>query len=65
MKSSEGYLDRALALLELARRTTDPEIKASLLDLAAGYLDLADLAEKNSRTDIVYETPPRPGWGPR
>lgn len=31
--------------------------------LAQSYLGLAELAERNSRTDVVYETPPDPRAG--
>ena len=35
--------------------------KIEQLRLALSYLRLAEMAQTNARTDIVYETPPPPG----
>jgi hypothetical protein len=56
MRSAEEYRGRAIEFLEAARGA-GPVQKARLVDLALSYLRLAELAVKNSRTDIVYETP--------
>jgi hypothetical protein len=40
-----------------AELTVDADARAELMNRAAAWLRLADQAEKNSHTDIVYETP--------
>jgi hypothetical protein len=40
-----------------AERAVNPANKTFLLGLALAWLRLAELAEKNSRNDVVYETP--------
>jgi hypothetical protein len=55
--SAELYRANAAECLVMASSMTDPENRASLLSMASGWLRLAELAEKNSRTDLVYETP--------
>ena len=54
------YRAKATWHLESAQHETDPVRKAEHLDLAYSYTRVADLAEKNATTDVVYETPPRP-----
>jgi len=45
----------------MARDMMDPQQRLVLLDMASCWLKLAQQAEKNSRLDLVYETPsPRP-----
>jgi hypothetical protein len=59
------YSAKAIWHLELAERETDVEKKTENLTLALSYMRLAQLAEKNARTDLVYETPPfRPAAQP-
>jgi hypothetical protein len=58
--SSERYRKYALECLALANRTDAPLSNVALLDMARFWARLADQAEKNSRLDLVYETPPRP-----
>jgi len=53
------YRQKALEFLEFAQTVDDQRQKGRLLELAQAYARLADLADKNSATDIVYETPPR------
>ena len=48
---------RAKAALLLEQVQADPDNKAEIIRLALSYLRLADLAEKNAATDLVYETP--------
>ena len=52
-----GYSAKAIWHLELAERETDLERKSENLTLALSYMRLAQLAEKNAKTDLVYETP--------
>jgi hypothetical protein len=51
------YSAKAIWHLELAERETDLERKSENLTLALSYMRLAQLAEKNAKTDLVYETP--------
>ena len=48
----------AAQLLIRAARETDLRIQAHYESIAQSYLRLADLAEPNSKADVVYETPP-------
>ena len=53
------YRQNAIDCLRLASEANDPGAKAVLLDMAQSWVRLADQAQKNLRTDLVYETPPR------
>jgi hypothetical protein len=53
------YQRYAAECLLLAEQTHDPATKSKLLAMAQVWTRLADLAEKNSYTDLVYETPAR------
>jgi len=57
MSKGDAYRAKAAQLRTTAKRE-DPLTRAELEWLADGYLKLAEQAERNSRTDIVYETPP-------
>jgi hypothetical protein len=59
MKADE-YRTKALEFLELSERASEDSVKRGLLDLSLAYLRLAQLADKNAMTDLVYESPPRP-----
>ena len=59
MDSSQRYLANAAGCLEMARDMMDTQQRLVLLDMASCWLKLARQAEKNSRADLVYETPPR------
>jgi hypothetical protein len=54
-----AYLLKAAELSAKAQSETDPTDKLEFENLARAYLRLAKQAERNSQTDIVYETPPR------
>jgi hypothetical protein len=56
MRSAEEYRGRAIEFLEAAQAAEQAQ-KAHLIDMAVSYLRLAELAAKNSLTDVVYETP--------
>jgi hypothetical protein len=58
--SAERYRRYALECLALATRADAALSNVALLDMARFWARLADQAEKNSRLDLVYETPPRP-----
>jgi len=60
----ESYLDTAAEYVRLAERVTNPALKLWLMDMAWLWLKMAHEAEKNSRADLVYETPDHPEHAP-
>ena len=58
MSLREEYLLRAAELSAKAQVEGEHGNKLELEILARAYLRLAEQAERNSLTDIVYETPP-------
>jgi hypothetical protein len=58
MASREQYLLRAAELNALAQVENNHADKLEFENLARAYLRLAKQAERNSQTDIIYETPP-------
>ena len=60
MGASEDYRHHAAECLRVAERTTDLAARTALLDMARAWHSLADQATRNSRADLVYETPPPP-----
>jgi hypothetical protein len=48
---------RAAELISKIDGELDPALRAEFENLARAYLRLADQAELNNQTDIVYETP--------
>jgi hypothetical protein len=59
MGKADAYRLNAASCLMLVEKTRDPAEKTFLLDMAQAWNNLADQAERNSRVDLVYETPPR------
>jgi hypothetical protein len=55
--TKDECLAAAARCVKLAVQITDPARKLMLIDLAATWTWRADQAEKNSQTDLVYETP--------
>ena len=55
----DSYRIKASDLKAEARQEPNAERRKELDNLAMAYLRLADQAERNSRNNIVYETPPR------
>jgi hypothetical protein len=51
------YRAKAAELLARAQREGSRALRLEYKILAQSYFGLANLAERNSRTDIVYETP--------
>ena len=47
----------AARCVEIAHHISDPESKATLLNMAQSWLVLADQADKNREVTLVYETP--------
>ena len=58
MNTAKQYRQKAEELLALASTETNPKRQVAFATMAQGYLRLAVMAERNSQTDIVYETPP-------
>ena len=52
------YRLRAQHCLDIATDMADLANRMILLDMAQAWLLLADQAERNRTTDLVYETPP-------
>ena len=65
MTSGDQLRLKAAQLLIRAARETDPGARADYELMAQSYLRLADLAEQNSKPDIVYETPQASSFGKR
>jgi hypothetical protein len=57
MTARQEYLLRAAELSAKAQVENDRARKTEFQNLARAYLRLAEQAERNSHTDIVYETP--------
>jgi hypothetical protein len=51
------YRNKAALFASLARAETSPMLHMEYAKMAQSYLHLALLAERNSHTDVVYETP--------
>jgi hypothetical protein len=57
--NAHRYREKAQELLALANSESNAGLQVAFAAMAQGYLRLADMAEQNSKTDIVYETPER------
>jgi hypothetical protein len=53
------YIGFATKCLRAAERAADPSMKLLFLEMAMAWRRLGKQAEKNSRLDVVYETPLR------
>jgi len=60
MTSADHYRTLAADCAARARNETDPATKAEWELMGASYRRLAEQADRNARTDIVYETPRQP-----
>jgi len=58
MTQGDAYRTKAAELRAQAKREATHSIRTELDSLALGYLRLAEQAERNSLTDVSYETPP-------
>lgn len=59
MATGDHYRIKAAELNALAKAEKNPVIRKECEQLALAYLRLADQAERNSETDVVYEPPPK------
>ena len=57
MAPGDLYRLKAADMNTRANRETNLLIRAEFENLALAYLRLADQADRNARTDVVYETP--------
>jgi hypothetical protein len=60
VSAADEYRRKAAVMAAMAKRAESPKRRALFSGLELGYLRLAELAEKNAKTDIVYQTPPHP-----
>jgi hypothetical protein len=58
MASGDEYRLKAAEINERAKQETTLAVRAELKKLALAYLLLAEQADSNAKTDIVYEPPP-------
>jgi hypothetical protein len=58
MSGGSAYRLKAAELAARATTEQDPSTRAELESLALAYLRLADQADRNQASDLVYETPP-------
>jgi hypothetical protein len=58
MTPADQYRIRAAELQAKVRHERNPRLRRQWMNLALAYLRLAEQAERNSQTDIVYE----PAW---
>ena len=62
MSTAEQYRVRAAEFAAMAKSETAPALQSEYATMAASYLRLAELADRNAMTDVVYEPPPqKPG----
>jgi hypothetical protein len=54
----EDYRRKAADCLYLTQRLADEQSRRLLLEMARVWIGLAVRAERNAKTDIVYETTP-------
>ena len=57
MNEARLYRDRGAECLLAAENTTDHQKRVVLLAMAQSWIRLAEQADRNARTDLVYETP--------
>jgi hypothetical protein len=57
MTSADQYRARALEFAALAGAESNLNLQVAYAQMAQGYFRLALLADQNSKTDVVYETP--------
>jgi hypothetical protein len=60
MERVRDYQRYAAECILLSEEVRDPDTRAKLIAMAQQWARLAQLAEKNARNDVVYETPEPP-----
>jgi hypothetical protein len=57
MSSADQYRVKAAEFSALARSETDAAKQTEYARMAASYLRLAEMADHNSKTDVIYDPP--------
>ena len=65
MTQADQYRVRAAEFAAKARAETRPSRQLEFARMAASYIRLAETADQNATTDVVYETPNRQSRGAR
>jgi hypothetical protein len=65
MSNPEEYRRRGAGCVLMAENTPDSAHRLALMEMAQAWLHLAEQAERNGHTDLVYETPERPAARPQ
>jgi hypothetical protein len=60
MTPAEQYRIRAVEFEAKAKVETNPTAQTEFENLARSYRRLAEQADRNAQTDVVYEPPPSP-----
>jgi hypothetical protein len=63
MTHGNTYRAKANEFMAKAKRESNPALRLQYEQFAQSYLRLAEQADRNQRTDIVYETPQSPAAG--
>ena len=58
MTPGNEYRAKANEFMAKAKGETNPSLRLQYEQFARSYLKLAEQADRNRRTDLVYETPP-------
>ena len=56
MTSSNRYRVKAAEFAAMSKAETSPNLQLQYAQMAAAYLRLAQLADRNAMNDVVYET---------
>ena len=62
---ADQYRIRAAEFHAKAQGATDPKLRAQFENLSLAYLRLAEQADRNSQTELIYEPPPPKLDGPK
>jgi hypothetical protein len=57
MSTANQYRVRAAEFAAMAKAETAPPLQTEYAKMAISYLRLAELADRNAMTDVVYEPP--------
>jgi hypothetical protein len=57
MKTSDGYRIKAARFSAMAREETNRSLQLEYARIAASYIRLAEMADRNLLTDVTYEPP--------
>lgn len=60
MSSPHEYREKAQEFLAMASAEANQNLQLAYAAMAQSYFRLAALADQNTKTDLVYETPPPP-----